>query len=419
MQRLLFILILSLSVNQLNAATKRVLFIGNSYTYVNDLPNMVREVALSMGDTMIVSSVTPGGFTFNQHSVNAATLSAIQAGNWDLVILQEQSQIPAFSPAQVQNDCVPYAKKLCDSIKHYNACAEIVFYMTWGRKNGDASNCANYPPICTYAGMQQGLYDSYLMLSDSNNATCAPVGAVWRVLRNQYPTIELYSADESHPSLNGTYLAACTFYTSLFRKPVLNSQYLPAGVGNSDGYYMRQVSDAVVLDSLELWQVNGNLPRAQFTKTINGAQVNFSNTSLRAGQYSWNFGDGSTPVTTTSPSHTYATSGTYVVRLTATSTTCQTAEKTDTIQIQVASGLETINSGNKNIDVYTANQQFMGHAKHTGTLTVYNGMGQCIAHLNLMAGESFAMPLPAAGLYLWHWLNKQENTLCRGKVMAN
>ncbi|MGI9191626.1 MAG: DUF4886 domain-containing protein [Chitinophagaceae bacterium] len=418
MQRFFLFVILCCFFQVSNAITKRVLFIGNSYTQVNDLPNTLREVALSLGDTLVVSSVTPGGFTFNQHSMNATTLSAIQSGNWDFVILQEQSQIPAFSPAQVQSDCVPFAKKLSDSIKHYNPCAEIVFYMTWGRKNGDASNCANYPPICTYAGMQQGLYDSYQMLCDSNNATCAPVGAAWRMFRNQYPNIELYSPDESHPSLNGTYLAACTFYSSLFRKPVLSSQYLPAGIGNSDAFFIRQVCDALVLDSLEHWQSNGNLPRATFSKSINGAQVNFSNTSLRANQYTWNFGDGSAPVTTPSPSHTYSTSGTYVVRLTATGITCQSAEKTDTLQIQVATGIGSISHEPSIPEVYTNNRQLMVNTTSAGSLMVYTLLGQCVAQVNVMNGQKLSISLPSEGLYLWHWFNQEQSTTYQGKVMA-
>lgn len=400
----------------LKADTHRVLFIGNSYTYVNDLPSMLREVALSLGDTLIVSSVTPGGYTFNQHSVNPATLSAIQGGNWDVVILQEQSQIPAFSPAQVQSDCVPYAKKLCDSIKAYNPCAEIVFYMTWGRKNGDASNCANYPPICTYAGMQQGLYDSYLMLCDSNEATCAPVGAAWRVFRNLYPNIELYSPDESHPSINGTYLAACTFYSSLFRKPVLNSQYSPAGLGTADGLYIRQVCDALVLDSLEKWQSQGHLPVADFNRNISGAVVDFTNTSLRATQYNWNFGDGSAPVSTPSPSHTYSASGTYVVRLTATGSTCHTALKTDTVQIQLASGLVSPQQHNRAIHVYSKNNQVLANVDEQGTFTLYTIYGQWVFNQKVKASEPLRIHSLSHGLYIWTWFN--GHSLQKGKIIV-
>ena len=410
MFRICYFIVLCLLPSLLWAGPKRVLFIGNSYTYANDLPGTFKSIALSLGDTVYTSSVAPGGFTFNQHSVYAATLDSIRLGNWDFVVLQEQSQIPAFSPGQVQNDCVPYAKRLSDSIRTHNPCAEIVFFMTWGRKNGDASNCANYPPICTYAGMQQGLYNSYLMLSDSNQASCSPVGAVWRVFRTLYPTIELYSPDESHPAITGTYLAACTFYSSLFRKPVISSQYSPGGVGTSDGFYIRQTVDAVVFDSLETWQMHGYLPKAQFTHNMVGATVNFTNTSLRAIQYQWHFGDGSAMSSSTSPIHTYASAGNYVVSLTAIGETCQEATIVDTITVQLASGINNITSNMPTPLMVVRNQTITASFQEAGTWYLYSLQGQCIASLDVQQGKTYTLHVPVNGIYLWQW-----NGL-RGKV---
>jgi hypothetical protein len=88
----------------------KVLFIGNSYTGVNDLPNMFKNLALSMGDSVTIDSNTPGGFTFNQHSTNATTLQKIQQGNWDFIIVQGQSQEPAFPPSQVSTQTYPFVK---------------------------------------------------------------------------------------------------------------------------------------------------------------------------------------------------------------------------------------------------------------------------------------------------------------------
>jgi len=409
MFRSICILVIGFLPHLIWAGPKRILFIGNSYTYANDLPGTFKGIALSLGDTVYTSSVAPGGFTFNQHSTNTATLDSIRLGNWDYVVLQEQSQIPAFSPAQVQNDCAPYAKRLSDSIRAHNPCAEIVFFMTWGRKNGDASNCANYPPICTYAGMQQGLYNSYLMLSDSNQATCSPVGAVWRVLRNAHPTIELYSPDESHPSVTGTYLAACTFYSSLFRKPVISSQYSPGGVGTSDGYTIRQTVDAVVFDSLETWQMHGYLPKAQFTHNVVGATVNINNTSLRATQYQWDFGDGTAINTSVSPSHTYTNSGTYVVELIAIGQTCQEASIKDTLIIQGASGINNIKSTLAPV-MAVGNQSVTATFQEAGSWHLYSLQGQCISLHQVEKGKTYTIQVPINGMYLWQW-NGQ-----RGKI---
>jgi hypothetical protein len=88
--------------------------------------------------------------------------------------------------------------------------------MTWGRENGDQDNCANYTPLCTYDGMQQRLRESYVQMADDNNAIVVPVGMAWKYVRDNYPEIDLYQSDESHPSVEGTYLAACTFNRVLY-----------------------------------------------------------------------------------------------------------------------------------------------------------------------------------------------------------
>ena len=98
------------------AQQTNVLFIGNSYTYVNDLPNTLRQLALSLGDTVDVASSAPGGFTFQMHSTYAPTLTAINSQQWNYVVMQEQSQIPSFPQAQVATDCYPYAAQLVDTM---------------------------------------------------------------------------------------------------------------------------------------------------------------------------------------------------------------------------------------------------------------------------------------------------------------
>src|SRR5512142_3202996 len=133
-------IVLTLWVTGQNSGTKKVLFLGNSYTNVNDLPGLTRQIAMSMDDNLEFSANTPGGCTFQMHWVNAMSLMYIQMGDWDYVVLQEQSQIPSFPQAEVDTLCFRYARKLDSLINVYSTCGETMFYMTWGRKNGDASN---------------------------------------------------------------------------------------------------------------------------------------------------------------------------------------------------------------------------------------------------------------------------------------
>lgn len=233
-------------------SSRKVLFIGNSYIYTNDLPNMIKTLASDCGDTLEYSQSTPGGCTFQNHLSNSTTLSLIQQGGWDHVVLQEQSQLPSFPYSQVQNECFPYAEQLCQTIRGTTPQAMVVFFMTWGRRDGDASNCANYPPLCTYEGMDSLLCARYTEMAEQNHAALSPVGRVWNHLRNEHPEIELYSSDGSHPSAVGSYAAAVTFYTILFqRSPSCISNDLAVDAAAAQA--VRETVEQVVYDSLDYW----------------------------------------------------------------------------------------------------------------------------------------------------------------------
>jgi len=291
---------------------KEVLFVGNSYTYVNDLPNLVNQIALSFGDTLIHDSSTPGGANFNGHSTNAQTLNKINQQQWDYVVLQAQSQEPSFSPSQVASQTYPYAEQLADMIENNFSCTEPLFFMTWGRKYGDQQNCQNYPPICTYQGMQQRLRESYLEMAFTDSATCAPVGMAWKKSIENDSTLNLYTADNSHPSIYGSYLAACTFYATIFKKSAVGSAYWPNAIDSLTALSLQQIGSSTVLDSFGVWNVfNANFGFQQYNDSIS-----FTNLSSNYESVLWNFGDGSTSLDE-NPTHVYTASGNYTITLSA------------------------------------------------------------------------------------------------------
>ncbi len=312
------------------ATHRKVFFIGNSYTFTNSMPDMLKSFALAKGDTITWAMSAPGGHTFNQHTTNSTTLSGITSQPWDIIVLQEQSQLPSFSPAQVATDVYPYAKWLDSAINEQDSCIETMFMMTWGRKNGDAANCPSYPVICTYAGMQLRLRESYTEMAFDNHASISPVGAAWKVVVDSFPAIDLYSPDESHPSVAGSYLQACVFYASIFHKSAQGNTYL-GGLTATVAATLQRIADKVVLDSLNQWQQYGHYPYAGFTKTRTGTSVTFTNKSQRGTTYSWAFGDGGTSAVA-SPVHNYTAAGVYTVALTV-SNDCFTTRTTDTVRI--------------------------------------------------------------------------------------
>ena len=293
----------------------KALFVGNSYTYTNDLPSLISQLAASTGDHLTYSSSTPGGYTFQQHASDATTLSLIAEGDWDYVVLQEQSQLPSFSDYDVATYVFPYAKQLVQDVRAANACSKPVFYMTWGKENGDQANCYGSGPLCTYEGVDDLLQERYLQMADSNQALVSPVAKVWRYLRSNYPSLELFSSDGSHPSLYGSYAAACAFYTIFYKKDPSRCTYL-AGIPAMDATIIREAAKKVVYDSLSSWYQYFPNTKAEYSYTITANTLTFTNSSQNADQYRWDMGDGSTS-TSDSVTHTYVTNGSYHVRLIA------------------------------------------------------------------------------------------------------
>ncbi|MCX6248070.1 MAG: PKD domain-containing protein [Bacteroidetes bacterium] len=295
---------------------KKVLFFGNSYTNVNNLPGLFAQVAKSQGDSVVYDQSTPGGFTFQMHTQNPVTPVLIAETDWDYVVLQEQSQLPSWPPDSVQNLVYPYADTLNHWVKAHDSCSTTLFYMTWGRRTGDLENCPWYPTVCTYDGMQGRLRESYLEMGRMFTAQVSPVGIAWQHTREIFPAIGLYAADGSHPSICGSYLAACTFYGVIFQKSPVGAWY-PAPIPSDTAQILQQIAWHTVFDSISVWYIDTTKVHAGFTaEYLGGGTFRFTNTSLNATRYAWDFGDQGSS-TDTDPVHTYAAPGSYLVTLTA------------------------------------------------------------------------------------------------------
>ncbi|MBR6291526.1 MAG: T9SS type A sorting domain-containing protein [Bacteroidales bacterium] len=372
------------------AQEPNVLFIGNSYTEVNNLPQMVYNVARSMGDSMTFASNTPGGCTFMQHCSNHS-MEMIRQGGWDVVVLQEQSQYPSFPQSQVENEVFPYAERLIDSIYAHNPCAEPMFYMTWGRKNGDAQNAQYFPVLGTYEGMDSMLCERYTYMANTFDASLCPVGRVWRYLRTNHREIELYQSDGSHPSLAGTYAAACTFYTLIFHRDPNQIIYNP-GIDNEVARTIRNAVHIVAYDNLTQWR------RTEPTANIGILRID-NNTSwftyecTYADSLIWQFGDGTD--TTTSPAesqdihHTYADTGHYIVTLTAQRHCMRT---TDTIEITIQStaevGIDLTPENGTKIYPNPAHDYLTVSTPTSANITIANSAGKIVLRGQINPGEN-------------------------------
>jgi len=342
MRSCIFVLILIVAISPDTFAGRKlkVLFIGNSYTYVNNLPQVTADITAAMGDTLIFDSYTVGGYTLDQHNNDPACLQKINSAQWDYVILQEQSIAPAASPQDYFVGSYYAARGLDAKIAANDSCTKVLFYMTWGYKNGEPSFCGtSWPYPCTYEGMDSIVNLRYRGYADSavlaimgysgatvngfqpiRPAQIAPVGAVRHYIIQQYPSIELYQTDGSHPTEAGTYAAGCTFYAALFHKDPALIPYNYT-LSTTDAVSIRTAASLIVYDSIALWHMDIGL-HAQFDYSVGaGNTLSLTNTSTAATGYVWDFGDGNTSMSA-SPSHNYGSSGTYLVRLIASSASC-------------------------------------------------------------------------------------------------
>jgi PKD repeat protein len=318
---ILILLLFCLSIGTLVAQnTLSVLFIGNSYTSYNNLPQLVQSLSTSAGKTLNIDSSIPGGYLMSSHLNDATTFAKISQGNWDYVVLQEQSQIPTIDFYR-DNDMYPAMTDLKALIEQYNPCAKIITYMTWGRRYGgqqcDPSGTYCSPVFANFNQMQNSLTSAYLEISEQLNVQCAPVGVVWQNILNNSTNV-LHSGDNSHPNIDGSYVAACTIFSSIWKQGASGLSYT-AGLSSTLAQYYQLISDNTLFNSTNDWNLNINKPTANFSESISGNTATFTNLSTSIANtlnYSWNFGDGNTS-SIASPSHTYTSSGTYTITLIA------------------------------------------------------------------------------------------------------
>lgn len=183
-------------------STARVLFIGNSFTQRNDLPSLWAGLAEngSRGTHIDSQVVAAGGASLRQHLNKGAATALLNENVWDFVVLQEQSTLPIKNP-----------KRTHENIRDFHALidrtgARTILYMTWARLQAPET--------------QAVLSSTYDEVGAELGVTVVPAGLAWQRVLSTEPAPALHDADESHPTLAGSYLAACTFQWTLFGAPV-------------------------------------------------------------------------------------------------------------------------------------------------------------------------------------------------------
>lgn len=257
-------------------ADQRFLFIGNSFTFYNNLDQMVArlaEEAVPEWNDVLATRYAPGGWKLTQHLADAQNPNSTAPireylitgsdvmRDWDLVVLQGQSQVAGFDSGQASKQqllaAVPELVRYADDTG-----ATTLFMMTWGYAEGDAMNPGYYSD---YLEMQGHIWRGYDELAQAGarvrlNAPVyvAPAGLGYQQV---YRDIEaegnnplaagsrfrqLYSDDMRHPGLPGSYLAANIVVASYTGQRMSAVDWVPPGLDAEFAAYLRDVADRVV-----------------------------------------------------------------------------------------------------------------------------------------------------------------------------
>jgi len=310
LRNLVVLLFLGIASQGIAQKETSVLFIGNSFTFYNYMPGILKDIASANGKPMHVDTAVTGGKDLKFHSARERTYEMIKSKKWDYVVLQGHSNEFAQPDGKVDTLTLPYAKQIVDSIRLLSPCSRILLYMTWGYKNGNPK----WKAIAHYDSMQLRIERQYLRFADMFNAGVVPVGMVWKEVRDSYPIINLYDPDRFHPILTGSYLSACTFYTTIFGEtPYKNKAKIAIEPFHREAIEL--AATKIVLNNLARWRYLPKLKSIEpgFDMIIKDKALQLVSNAKNYDQLEWDFGDGNRSIEI-NPKHLFANPGEYKIR---------------------------------------------------------------------------------------------------------
>ena len=208
---------------------QNILFVGNSFTYYNNsLHNHLRRM-MQAGDHQVGRTriMTISGGKLSEHAAGLPAMLASE--NWDVVILQGHSLEP------IEEESVPeFRQSVRDHTKLIrDSGAEPVLFMTWARTH--------------LPGQTVLLSENYTRAGNDTRSLVVPVGLSFEKSTNEKSGISLRIADRRHPTLAGSFLAACTFYAALFDESPAGNTYT-AGLDEQTAAALQQIAWDTVTD---------------------------------------------------------------------------------------------------------------------------------------------------------------------------
>ena len=217
---------------------KKLLFIGNSATYVNDLPATLVSLCEKRGISMTQTQIVKGGRFLKTHAQEPAVYEEIAKG-YDVVFFQENGN--AITTAEEREKCLAGCKQMVDAAQKVGS--QCWFYVRPPYGNDLAGinsfdQCILFDRHFTPAARQWNMGCAYI-----NRAFAEAI---------KHHKIPLWGPDNAHTGIQGAYLAVCTFYASLFGRTAteLDAAY---GLSQEDATLLQQIADKIALEGIIPW----------------------------------------------------------------------------------------------------------------------------------------------------------------------
>ncbi|MCJ1805541.1 T9SS type A sorting domain-containing protein [Flavobacterium covae] len=265
-------------------AQEKILFIGNSMTYYNNMPTLFQNLANTKGKNVEVQQYAQGGTGFVNHVNDHNIYRLFSSQKWDAIILQPGTgESVGFSSST--KTTINRGRRLMDSIQKYSPCSKIILYEI---SNGIGSNNNGGGNYENYFASQTKIKDSITAIAHGMKVPFASAGECFKEHYISSKDLLLHSTyNDVHPGLKGSYLVACSIFNTLYQENIAPCNFY-GGIDEITAIYLQKISDSVVLKNKPNWLINTYNLHPDFSFLVNGTNIQLQNQSNNYDSISWN-----------------------------------------------------------------------------------------------------------------------------------
>ncbi|MFC2132880.1 DUF4886 domain-containing protein, partial [Bacteroidota bacterium] len=227
-----------------NERALKILFIGSSYFAYNNLPQLFKDLVVKSGKNVDIYTEVTSGY-LGDHAYYSSTDSKIKEQKWDYVILQGVGSLMAYPDYYTHHPVYSALQILKQKIISNCNTTKMVYCLPWAFEDG-----MTWVQGWTddYADMQLKIYIRTLQYANDIGFVIAPVGWAWNTVLADlaYPLHYLHLSDWNHPSLKGSYLMACTIYSTVYQEECTDIPFY-SSIDKQDARYFQDIASNTVM----------------------------------------------------------------------------------------------------------------------------------------------------------------------------